>query len=292
MKPFLTTILICLGLINPLKSQELIPFPLENAYWLNGHYSCTDVLTNCYLSFTSQYFTAGDTLINGTVMTKILTDFPDDLWEQDNQGPPRNYVAALREESGRVYLVPWFQDEEILLFDFTLEVGETVQVFAGGFEPELIVEDITYEDFDGITRKVIHFSYGKWIEGVGSDRGLFWEITPNVSGYYTWQECVIIDSEVIFDHEQGVLNCIIQSVSEIDRNISIYPIPADDRITVDGITGKCSFEILDFQGRRIQSEKISPERNTIILNNDLTPGIYLIRLEMESSVLLRRIVIE
>jgi hypothetical protein len=91
----------------------------------------------------------------------------------------------------------------VLLFDFTLEIGDQVQVFAGGWKPNLLVEDVTYEDFNGITRKVIHLGIGRWIEGVGSDRGLFWEITPNVSGYYILQECVRIEDEFVFDHDQG-----------------------------------------------------------------------------------------
>jgi hypothetical protein len=181
----------------------------------------------------------------------------------------------------------------VLLFDFTLEIGDQVQVFAGGWKPNLLVEDVTYEDFNGITRKVIHLGIGRWIEGVGSDRGLFWEITPNVSGYYILQECVRIEDEFVFDHDQGELNCSLLTTENPESEISIYPNPSNGFIEIEGLNESYAIECIDQQGKLVLSKKSAELQNLSRLDlKELKSGLFILRIHFESFVSSHRIILE
>ena len=291
MKHFLLS-LIFLVLTVSAKSQEYIPFPLDSTAWSSSFTQCDELYNNCFVTETGHYFTNGDTLINGHSMTKIAANSyaGPTFWDQV---PPTDYVGAIREDSTRVYFVPWYQQEELLLFDFSLETGDEVQVFAGGWEPNLLVEDVTYEDFNGITRKVLHFGYGKWIEGIGNDRGLFMEITPNLSGYFTHQECVTVGNEIIFDHEEGELNCSLLSVENPLREISIYPNPSNGFIQIKGLNDFLAIEVIDQQGRLVLSKKVEELQTCSELDlSAMNRGFFVLRIHFQDFVSSHRIILK
>jgi hypothetical protein len=286
---FISFIFLALTVIS--KSQDYIPFPLDSTIWFSSFTQCDELYNNCFVTETGHYYTNGDTLINGHSMSKITANSyaGPTFW---NEIPLTDYVGAIREDSTRVYFVPWYQEQEMLLFDFSLEIGDEVQVFAGGWEPNLLVEDVTYEDFNGITRKVIHFSDGRWIEGIGSDRGLLMEITPNVSGYFTYQECVKVGNEVIFDHEEGELNCSLLSVENPEREISIYPNPSNGVIEIEGLNEFFAIEVIDQQGRLVLSKTNDIQTRSRLDLSELKSGLFILRIHFEDFVSSHRIIIE
>ena len=277
-------------------SQEYIPFPLQNVAWHNGEYSCDELYEDCFSSF-HNYKTDGDTVINGYEMSKVITSSPGS-WDLGQSSS--NFIGALREDSTKVYFKPWYQDEEELLFNFSLSIGDTAHVFGLGLEPELIedyisdyvVEEVYYENFNGINRKVIKFPLDRWIEGIGSSVGIFRGFGPYFSGVYGLQECVYVDGEMIYHNDFGELNCGVLSTSENELNVAIYPNPAIDHFTIKGIQGNAILEIRDLRGRLIQSENINSSAQIINLDNELNSGIYLVRISSGAKQFTQRLLIE
>lgn len=168
---------IILALFVPLSllGQEYLPFPLEGASWTNGYYQLVPVGDDgfyvCELHVTSTFETTGDTLISGTLYTRVISQNP--YFIENVFG---DYIAAIRENEGRVFVIPAGNEIEKVLYDFTLEADETIEVFnlSNPFNTSLMeVLTSSYDDFNGISRKVIEFDGGKWIEGIGNDRGIF-----------------------------------------------------------------------------------------------------------------------
>lgn len=88
----------------------------------------------------------------------------------------------------------------------------------------------------------------------------------------------IINQEVVYDFESGVLRVMILDVTnsvisnEIDSKINIFPNPTNDFIEIDVNEIPLRIEILNLSGQLIQSET----KNEIDINT-LTSGIYLLK---------------
>jgi hypothetical protein len=270
--------------------QDYIPFPLENTVWTNGYYELVPIgeIFGYQLLTTSTFYSDGDTLIGGENYFKIMSDDPFHL----EDGEP-GLIACLRYAEGQVFMVVANGTEEIILYDFTIEEGDSIDDPAlSGSGYELIVNDVTYEEIGGTMRKVIQFDGGRWIEGIGNDRGLFWEVGVNISEYWTYQECVSVGGDMIFDHEEGELNCSTLSVDEYEIEYSIYPNPAQTHFTIEGIQGRARLKILDLQGRLIQKEEVSTSSKRISLDHEITSGIYLVKISASTFQSTQRLVIE
>lgn len=75
-----------------------------------------------------------------------------------------NYVSAIREENNgeKLYSLDRDSTTEILLSDFTLQLGDTFKLYAHIFSDYFtgVVDSIYYEELFGEMRKIITFGYG------------------------------------------------------------------------------------------------------------------------------------
>nr|MCR4836873.1 hypothetical protein [Bacteroidaceae bacterium] len=134
------------------------------------------------------YDLGGDTLIAGK---KCLKMYSDNLF---NDSIVR-YEGALYEENKKVYCFFPGQDEDVLLYDFDCEVGDTVQVYYP-HKYQLLVKDIQTEDNGGIAIKKYTLQiiwdyeeeYVFWIEGVGAMKDFFGMI-PLDGNYNSLDAC-------------------------------------------------------------------------------------------------------
>ena len=165
-------------------SQTYIPMLHPENSWKVAIYVNTYDPPNPPNPYTSyEYYSIGDieTFNNQDYYRIIVNDDPSCL---------------LREADGKIYLYSESSNSESILFDFTLDVGDTFDVFNSaynsygycsvnavqGFE-NLTVQSVNYQEIAGQQRKVITFHqsgyYGnfQWIEGIGSINGftLMWE---------------------------------------------------------------------------------------------------------------------
>ncbi|MGC6434494.1 MAG: T9SS type A sorting domain-containing protein [Crocinitomicaceae bacterium] len=101
-----------------------------------------------------------------------------------------------------------------------------------------------------------------------------------------------LNNEQNSDTATWVLNSVIDtlnSVSDFEDNLSIYPNPSKGMIFIDNSSNMESVEIFDLLGRR---NKYFPNLNSTSLTTSLDKGMYFISIELESGIVIsRRIVV-
>src|SRR5210317_2279929 len=104
-------------------AQDNIPFPTSDATWCDGYYFWNSWLTDTSYHY---YTTAGNIAINDTIYTIISSE------NNEQHG-------YLRETDQGVYFRYSDETEEFLLYDFSLNVGDTMYL------PLTDFQNISYE---------------------------------------------------------------------------------------------------------------------------------------------------
>ena len=155
-----------------------------------------------------------------------------------------NAELYFREETstGRLYrYFPMIDEEEVLLCDMTLTVGDTFyHIDSWGMAHPSVVESVSFEN----GRKVIRFAlpYLPWHDALTFREGIFPNNFPiGYLDYYDCENnllCEYKDGEQVFENPE-YNTCYIDetSVQEQDlQYVSLYPNPASDIVRVEGIT--------------------------------------------------------
>mgnify|MGYP001428680724 CR=1 FL=1 len=224
------------------KEQTYVPFPDSNAVWQEVLLPYPPGPMPAYWEHV-HYTVSGDTLINNTLYKKLFkTDF-DPLCSQNFTGP--YFFGGIRNDSNerKVYYYDAYTSEEWLLYDFTLNVGDTVPpTYNNVSYPELFVESIDSVLIGNDFRKRFVYSQETYqpiqvIEGIGAESGLLGDMVFFESIYYLrcfhqndsllwinpWVEFCNLETDT----------CLTISIPERisdNRLILIYPNPASDFI--------------------------------------------------------------
>lgn len=252
-------------------------FPQNNATWQGVIYGIAGPIPY-------EQYLCGDTLINGQhygAFYEQYLDFPNDTI--------RVYRGAIRVNGPRVWAIPASGQEEILLYDFSLQVGDelTLSYFDDPSTFFLKVANVYTVQQQGISRKVIQFvpQMGieeSWVEGVGSERGplyrgvFFADFLPelhcfkedNVLRYRT-----IEDADCDFEFDCDVVSAIDPlPAGEIAQ---LYPSPTQGGLTLNiRRPGNYQLWVFDAYGRLVkQFDQILPGQHWLSIS-ELPSGIY------------------
>ena len=275
MKKFILTLF---GVLLYLSSHSQLNyfFPDSNAYF-----------SVSYMKFWFQ----GDTIIENLQYKKVYAQPNNPIADFSKA----RYFAAIREDTiaEKVYCVlgsyefPPYSTEEYLLYDFSVNVGDTVSFYSlwGFWSPSMktqVVESIDSILIDEHYRKRINFPVWheeSWIEGIGSTHGLFFSgAFDMVDGMdYTILLCVHIDDKVIYQIKN---DCYIPPwENRIDENkkegFKIYPTIVDDflYIETDNNISCFDYQIINLQGQIMDNGVLTS--NSIKVAN-LNKGFYFI----------------
>jgi len=199
MKKIINISIVCIfGFIEAnTQTYQYVPFPTGNTVWSEKSCIC-DGFCNVYDKY---IITGEDTIINNNNYKKLYLFF-DSVFNSNNAF----CLGGIREENKKIYYCgeqsfynnsinyykPYFidgcQNNEILLYDFSLNIGDTLTNINYCFntidpnisgEMKIVVSDIDTLFFNNSCRKVFYFYetsgytfYTYWIEGIGSNRGL------------------------------------------------------------------------------------------------------------------------
>ena len=258
------------------QAQEYVPMIQEGNEWCTleaivckdteGHYN---TLVN---------WLSGDTLINEVRFTKVMETL-------NGEGSPYQ-VALLREEDGKVWKT-YNGISEILLYDFTANVGDSLVC---GYGDYFVLDSISIEQIGGVDRKKFWFgleydftgepyAMETWIEGIGSDLGLLYCGSYYFCGGYYRALCFHQDGELIWQNPEYDA-CVITSVEEInDKVISVYPNPAMETVTIDGV------EAAEVQVYNVLGQLVKTVRNSNEIGVEGLPeGVYLLRITHAKGV--------
>jgi hypothetical protein len=202
--------------------------------------------------------------------------------------------CLVREENGIVYRYDTNANEEVVIYDFTLEIGDTFEFpqimfseFCGalGFYnswPEMTVTDRTTEFIAGDDRVVISFDYVsefgidcKWIEGIGSNLG-FDPVGDVIDIGSRYLVCFTKNGTTYFFNNATACDNTNLSVPEnMKDQIVLSPNPIQD-ISILQLPSELNVDtvrIYDITGKVISEETIT--KNYLKINAvDFAAGLY------------------
>lgn len=77
-----------------------------------------------------------------------------------------------------------------------------------------------------------------------------------------------------------------------EDQISVYPNPATDQLTINGTTGCHSVELIRIDGRTIQTKKLSNNQTITLDVSSLTRGAYFLRLHTPDGITTQKIILQ
>ena len=276
---------------------DYVPMVIEGNVW-NIAYFYQDPLSPFppaayYMTFVENI--NGDTVIDGLSYKK--------LYIEDNSGyRVRGY---LREDIKEQKI--WYRQKggfgiEELLYDFSLEAGETFELPPSRYEGSLYLDSITYVNImeNNDIRRKFWFTYSEgsvmsdketWVEGIGSDLGMSFVGFNFALGGWTELLCAFNGSEQLYQNS-NYNTCYMcnLNIDEADNtSISVYPNPVTDKIHISNEQKLpvSSIMIYDISGRLIKS---CPQGTTEIDMSDVSTGVYIIRISVEDKVITHKII--
>ncbi len=267
----------------------------------------------CTWSISSSKFTfMGDTLINDITYNKVYFHFgfteltPEAL----------EFAGSFREDTatGKSWIIVPGNTDELLLYDFTLEVSDQIQVSSLGiasfhvlYEDGFLLDEfpltLTVESVDNLiinneNRKVIKFQDQFnvnqsliWIEGIGSNAGLLFSAdSPSQIGlddvWYPDLLCVEKNNQIVYDNPYWD-SCYKElnsgDVSELERVNSDVNGYFDSNGQLNLQSEGPVFEnitVFDIMGRVCyQSSSLDLETNYNINASNWPKGLYIVNLE-------------
>jgi hypothetical protein len=287
MKKLLFFIVIYIGLPFFSRAQEEYhPFPTKNCIWTEYYNS-----GHGYSIFHNFALKDNDTIIKGKSYHKLYHSY-DTIFTEDK------LCGGLREENKRVYYysidsiknlnAPIPIDTEIILYDFNLQLGDTItnDNYRIRRLDMLDIEKIDYVIMGTELRMVYTFGWNgyillpeQWIEGIGCYRGLLSDVGDfPTNDWNSFLVCFIRDGEVLY-HEHFP-NCFntntnIVQVLKNESNIKIAPNPAGSTIKIE--LDKSDYQkliISDLSGQRIKQYQLKGIQTLSIERGNLPGGAY------------------
>lgn len=244
------------------KAQDYQSYFGADSTRLNVYVICIDFTPTFFLSFnsTDTVLMNGQVYLQGTPHGKYGSHFEyEDFYFREDT------------ITGKLYRYFPILDEEVLLCDMSLMVGDTFSFSDQWGVHHAIVESISFES----GRKVIHFTniYG-FNDGLTFYEGIFPSYYPigfsedSNYGCDNFLLCEYKDGEQVFDNPE-YNSCYIDNVLSIQEQcqkpIKVYPMPirAMDFITIETFEPIKSIQLFDIMGREVQ-----------IINNQISHNLW------------------
>ena len=261
------TLLALMAVAGMTKAQDYQSFFASDSTRVNVYAEMIDFCHTFYVTIRST-----DTVsINGT---------------QYVQGVPHGKYGSLygymrfyfREEvaTGRLYrYFPIYDEEEVLLCDMSLTVGDTFEYYDGWEMRQVTVESVSFDN----GRKVIHFPDSYYGHYLVFHEGLFPSFYPigfiDDFGCDSFLLCEYKNGEQVFENPE-YNTCYIDdtSVQEQDlQHVSLYPNPAKETVLIEGAKA-AEVQVYNVFGQLVKTVKDSHEINMA----GLPQGVYLLRI--------------
>jgi len=272
------------------QSYKYHPFVFPNSQWNEISWEAPEPPSYCALSYKYSLFISKDTLINNQNYYKIYKSGRSYANCPYTAQPYENiYVGAIRQDSvhKKVSFVPYENSTDTLLYDFNLNIGDTLPQTYNNYKGHYYV----LKTDSALVGKVYHkrFLLGlvgqaakvdtnvSIIEGIGSTYGLFnLMMPPFESG--TYLVCYSANN----DNYPANSNCnkVLAITTTQKLTTSIYPNPTISKFTIETEKplSNANLILTNNSGNIVlQLNHISGQRISIDRGN-FTSGIYYLRL--------------
>ena len=206
-----------------------------------------------------------------------------------------NAELYFREETstGRLYrYFPMIDEEEVLLCDMSLTVGDTFyHIDSWGMAHPSVVESVSFEN----GRKVIRFAlpYLPWHDALTFREGIFPNNFP--IGYLDYFDCEnnllceYKDGEQVFENPE-YNTCYIDETSvqeQGQQQITIYPNPAKETMLIEGAKAS-EVQLYNALGQLVKTMQGTNE----IPVADLPQGVYMLRIaDIEGRIFMEKVMV-
>jgi hypothetical protein len=279
-------LLICTTMLSVLANGQTSiyrPFPDSNAVWNINFYS------GCMIGTDQEFYSitfSGDTTINSLTYHKLFSPFVQSFISGGcNVTHTTGYKGAIRQDTTnkKVFYVPPTDLNEQLLYDFTLQVGDTVKGFleSFAFQPDVVLSiDSVLVGDNYHKRWIINTCYNIYlIEGIGSTFGLI-ELSPGCITDYDGYTITCFQQNGQSIYPDTTSNCqLITSIYSIDPNsskVKVFPNPSNGLITVDfeQPSNIREIKVTDLLGNIVKQQKTFNNKKIYIDN--LPSGVYIL----------------
>lgn len=249
-----------------------------------------------------KYYIEGDTLINAINYSVVYE-------KSDPQLSTTIKHSYIREDSASQRVFIHSISKEYLLYDFSLNKGDTVTVhnFIG---TTLIVDSVDYITLGGVLRKRMKMSsyVGNttwfdeyWIEGVGSNNGLTYSgmFNSGISDItYPILVCYQLDGALLYE-DSNFTNCSepwpLDILEDNIAQVEIYPNPLNGIINVQlpPNSHKAIVRIYNLNGALLLKQELTQNETRIDLEAlQLAPQALLIEIDAEGKVYNKKVVVQ
>ena len=293
-------VLLCVFALQIVYSQEYeyVPFPTSDAIWseeyvpnesdccINNGLDCS----NCHSIYERFALNGEDTIMNDVHYKKLYL-FHNSYFDK-SEAP---CIGGIREdENKRVYFkgetVLHYQkpayDEykdiegEIMLYDFSLSVGDTIKD-GHIYWIHMIVDRIDTVQIGDKLRKKIYLNGGReWIEGIGNLQGLLYTSGPVSTGGSNGSLICFIQNDEVLHFDDSYPDCFpslssIQSLED-DQGITIYTDPVKHNVKFNfGEYSIKSIQILNCSGLLYGYFDIQLQPEFLLSTEKYQSGIYI-----------------
>lgn len=317
MNRYLPLIFLLFSYAANAQSSVYHPFPEDSVVWrldcggLGFSCNCTCTGGVCVNESQRQYYYDGDTVINTLSYHKVfMDDFNMDYWQGPafcqpgcNSSPhfyssTASYVGALREDVAqkKVYFFQPFTSGEQVLYDFNLNVGDTLgptMLNITNFNRVSVIDSV-------LIGSEYHRRYWLWdinnpnwtpqdsgyvalIEGIGSTFGLMEYLVPPFE-FQCSMACVSIDSVTVYPMNGTTCNWLTAGISVPGDEKLIFtasPNPANESTMISWNGNFSEIAVSDVTGRQLAVFRDIPQKendNQLELDMITWPaGIYLVK---------------
>lgn len=235
------------------------------------------------------YRTNGDTLISKREQIYRYTKIEQ---TRDSSLNNWNFRDFIREDTlqSKVYTYDKNQEQDFLLYDFSMEVGDTLVDEEFCISKVTVVDSIEIHNDQKRKRLLLeHDTYGfmYWIEGIGSSKGLFNRIQCYLDGPTTSLNCYFENKEKLYSNGS---ECFIVNTEEflVLQQISLFPNPANGYLQLDLseiAIPNLQIRIFSLLGQEMQNFSASTGQIQQIEVSDLASGVYFLGVEKEGQII-------
>ncbi len=280
-------------------NAQYYPLPMTNAQWI--YYGGINLLSCPSCIFVNyMYYTAGDTLINSISYVKISKMENPNL---NNVAQYPTFTGAIRQDTTnrKIYIVLADSSYEDLLYDFSLQVGDTIKSVLHklaqncfGFNVETVLSIDSVSVNGNFHRRFnVSGSCGSpsYIEGIGSSYGL---IFPNrMDNLESHLSCTKVNGQTYFPSTSSNCNLINNLDDKYsEHKIICSPNPFSNFLNIkSAYTTQLPFviSIYDIFGNQILSQ-VSETENVLIDLNKYSTGTYILKINYENISLYKKLV--
>jgi len=306
-------------------AQTYTPFPDSNAVW--NVLETISYYTDSAKYNTVHYALFGDTVINATSYSKLF--YNDGVIDSTILLASTNtkYHGALRQEilAKKIFFLPKDSVEEILLYDFNLNIGDTFFIPIQQFSWTNILLCM-YKDsilINNLYRKTYHMwhplslTWSKWIEGIGSNKGLLYdfnniEANHKLLCFYANDTLTYrLDSNTDFPSAPYYnyfyyYGCYYDSTLTITTSLinlkenndaEIYPNPLTQSTTISipesFQLNNIIIAVFDLQGRKIKEfQNISSHQINLYRADFRSGGVYFVHMKSDAYLKTFKLVVQ